>query len=242
MDGVGAQVDPTRLGQIRVVARTARWIALDKPTGVLSVPGRGAEKAACAVSWVREHVAGASGPMVVHRLDMDTSGLLLLGLDEESQRELSWQFERRRVEKAYVALVEGHVRAQGGTIDAPMRLDPDNRPVQVIDPVQGRPAVTRWRLLAYEPDRSRLELIPLTGRTHQLRVHCAFGGPGGLAGPAGSADGFAHPIVGDVLYGRPDSAGRAGHDGERLMLHAQRLAFDEPGGGGRVELDCPCPF
>lgn len=184
-----------------------RWVVIDKPAGLLSVPGKGADKQDCAASRVRAAFAHATGPLVVHRLDMDTSGLLLLALDEDAQRELSRQFEAREVGKAYVALVEGVPRGEGGVIDVPMRLDVYRRPYQIVDRVQGKPARTRWAVTAIEADRTRLRLWPETGRTHQLRVHCAHMG---------------HPIVGDVLYG----SGSAGDD--RLMLHAAELSFRDP--------------
>lgn len=198
---------------------------LNKPAGVLSVPGKGEAKQACAASWVRERFPSATGPITVHRLDMDTSGLLLCALDEGTQKELSAQFERREVEKQYLALVEGQVAQEIGVLDAPMRLDPDNRPYQVVDREQGRPAETAYRVLAYEPGCTRLELEPRTGRTHQLRVHCAYRGPGGLG----------HPILGDVLYGDVASA-------PRLMLHAWRLRLADPATGRRIDLEAAAPF
>lgn len=219
------RADPAALERTAVVHRGRRWLALDKPAGVLSVPGKGDDNRWCVPLWVRARFPQATGPITVHRLDMDTSGLLVVALDAEAQRDLSGQFERREVDKRYVAVVEGHVAAERGTLDAPMRLDPDRRPYQVVDPVHGRPAVTDFRVLAYECDRTRLELTPRTGRTHQLRVHCAHAGPGGLG----------RPIVGDVLYG--DATGA-----ERLLLHARWLCLTDPDTGRRVELEAPCPF
>jgi tRNA pseudouridine32 synthase/23S rRNA pseudouridine746 synthase len=135
------------------------------------------------------------------------------------------QFEARDVEKRYVALVDGLVTAQSGEIDAPMRADIENRPMQVIDREQGRASVTRWRLLALETDRSRLELEPLTGRTHQLRVHLAHAG---------------HAILGDVLYGPQP---RTAELWPRLCLHASMLEFREPGrGGAKVRFESRAGF
>jgi tRNA pseudouridine32 synthase/23S rRNA pseudouridine746 synthase len=212
-------------GVITIVHASERYVVIDKPAGMLSVPGKGEDNKDCAAARVREAFPGASGPLVVHRLDMDTSGLLLFGLDADAQRELSMQFENREVEKRYVALVDGLVAAESGEIDVPMRADIENRPVQIVDHEQGRPSVTRWRLLALETDRSRLELEPLTGRTHQLRVHMAHAG---------------HAILGDVLYGpRPRTASLA----PRLCLHAAMLEFREPGrGGAKVRLESRAPF
>jgi tRNA pseudouridine32 synthase/23S rRNA pseudouridine746 synthase len=201
-----------------------RYVVVDKPAGMLSVPGKGADKQDCVASRVRAGFPAATGPLVVHRLDMDTSGLLVLGLDEEAQRHLSRQFELRRVDKAYTALVSGTPATESGTIDVPMRLDVDNRPVQIVDFEQGRAAITHWKVLALEPDRSRLRLIPETGRTHQLRVHCAHMG---------------HAIVGDVLYGpQPETA----EAGPRLMLHAAELEFHDPTDGARVRVVSATPF
>lgn len=219
--------DPTDSGaNLRVVRLDPRrrFVVVDKPAGMLSVPGKGAEKQDCAAARVRAAFPDASGPLVVHRLDMDTSGLLVFGLDEESQRRLSRQFEMRRVEKAYTALVAGVPGAESGVIDLPMRPDIDNRPVQIVDHERGRPALTRWRVEAIEPDRTRLRLEPLTGRTHQLRVHCAHMG---------------WPILGDVLYGpQPQTAAAA----PRLMLHAAELAFFDPSDGAWVRVVSPPPF
>jgi tRNA pseudouridine32 synthase/23S rRNA pseudouridine746 synthase len=209
-----------RLKGVRVVSRGPGWIALDKPSGVLSVPGKGEVGAISVVSWLAAHEPSASGPITVHRLDMDTSGLLLVALDGPTQRALSMQFEARTVEKLYTAVVSGRVEPQQGRFDAPMRLDVPNRPRQIVDHVQGKAAVTEFRVVARETDRSKLELTPVTGRTHQLRVHCAHAG---------------HPILGDVLYGDRASA-------PRLLLHATRLVFTDPATSQRIMMDSPAPF
>jgi len=187
-----------------------RWVVIDKPSGMLSVPGKGVDKADCAAARVRRAIPNAEGPLIVHRLDMDTSGLMVFGLDPDAQRHLSAQFEARRVGKAYCALVAGIIEAETGIIDVPMRLDVDRRPIQIVDHDQGRSAITRWRVLTLEVDRTRLRLEPETGRTHQLRVHCAH---------------IGHPILGDVIYGpQPQTANSA----PRLMLHACLLEFHDP--------------
>lgn len=206
---------------------SARYVVIGKPAGMLSVPGKGPEKQDCAAARIGVMFPQASGPLVVHRLDMETSGLMVLGLDAEAQRALSMQFERREVEKAYVALLgeragEGPdvLEAEEGVIDLPMRLDVENRPRQVVDHVQGRAAVTRWRVLTRETDRVRVQFVPETGRTHQLRVHAAVG--------------LRRPIVGDSLYGGARAA--------RLMLHASYLSFVEPGSARRVEFESGAGF
>ena len=193
---------------------------------MLSVPGKGEEKADCAVARVRAMFPAATGPLVVHRLDMDTSGLLVLGLNPESQRDLSMQFEFRKTEKRYIALVGGIVEADQGDISLPMRADLTNRPHQIIDHELGRPAQTHFRVLAREIDRTRVEFEPITGRSHQLRVHAAA---------AREIGGLGHPILGDILYGDSTSA-------SRLMLHATYLSFCLPGGGKRVEFTSAAEF
>lgn len=220
-------------GTVPIVAKTARYVVVDKPPGLLSVPGRGPEKADCVSSRVAGMFSDASGPLVVHRLDMDTSGLMVLGLDAAAQRELSMQFESRVVEKRYVALIEGVFGAVGdeGVIDLPMRLDVENRPRQIVDHELGKAAQTGWRLVSHEecggvapptcPCCTRVEFVARTGRSHQLRVH--------------AAEGLGAAILGDDLYGDGGSAGR-------LMLHAAVLGFDEPGGGGRVVFESDAPF
>lgn len=214
-------VDPPAL---RVVHASARYVVIEKPSGLLSVPGKGEEKQECAVSQARRLFPLATGPLVVHRLDMDTSGLMVFALDPEAQRELSAEFEQRRVGKRYIALVDGVVSGEHGEIDLPMRLDVDRRPLQIIDHEHGRPSHTRWALKSLETDRSRLVLEPLTGRTHQLRVHLAA---------------IGHPILGDVLYGpQPRTASLS----PRLCLHASMLSFREPGSGHRRTFESVVPF
>lgn len=224
-------------------------MVVDKPAGMLSVPGKdrgNGENQDCVATrvprLVHEASGGrvvASGPLIVHRLDMDTSGLMVLGLDGAAQRELSRQFERRTVAKAYTAVVlhreDGSgLPAERGEIDAPMRPDLENRPMQIIDALPsedgdgsggfGRAARTLWTLLAIEPDRSRVELVPITGRTHQLRVHMAH---------------IGHPIAGDVLYGPQPRTREAA---ARLLLHASMLEFTHPQTGERVSVRSRCPF
>jgi tRNA pseudouridine32 synthase/23S rRNA pseudouridine746 synthase len=206
-----------------------RFVIIDKPAGMLSVPGKGPDKADCAISRVRAIFPHARGPMVVHRLDMDTSGLLLIALNPASQRELSRQFEHRLTSKRYIALLEGSVTYDAGEITVPLRPDIDNRPHQIADLVHGREAITRYRVLAREIDRTRVEFEPITGRSHQLRVHAAL--PRLFIGPR--PGGLGCPIVGDVLYGTP---------AERLMLHASRLEILDPDTGARLCFESPAPF
>ncbi|CAG0975451.1 Dual-specificity RNA pseudouridine synthase RluA [Phycisphaerales bacterium] len=232
---------------LTVIHATPRFVVIDKPAWLLSVPGIGPDKQDCVASRVRAMFPASRGPLIAHRLDMETSGLLVLGLDEDAQRNLSAQFENRAVAKRYVALLEGTPDAAEGTIELPLRLDVDNRPYQIVDFEQGRTSLTRFRVLASEPGRTRVEFEPLTGRTHQLRVHAAFSGDAfwparegkpparSMAQPPPAPRvGLGRPIIGDVLYGRVRA--------ERLMLHASELDFNDPGTGARVRLESGAPF
>ncbi|WP_425537624.1 RluA family pseudouridine synthase [Myxococcus fulvus] len=199
-----------------------RWlVVIAKPHGLLSVPGREASLSDSVLTRLRARHPDATGPLLVHRLDLDTSGLLVAALDARTHSALQRQFVHREVHKRYVAWVDGIVTGEEGRIDFPMRVDLDDRPRQIHDPIHGKPAVTEWRVLERRGGRTRVAFFPLTGRTHQLRVHAAH--PLGLGAP----------IVGDRLYGR---------DGERLMLHAESLTLLHPGTGERVTFDCPAPF
>lgn len=195
-------------------------LAFDKPAGLLAVPGRGADKQDCLWLQVRERWPDA---LVVHRLDMATSGLMLFARGTDVQRRLSRAFASRQVDKSYVAVVAGRMPAAQGRIELPLIADWPRRPLQKVDEHQGKPSITDWRLLAFDAERraSRLALRPLTGRTHQLRVHLAA---------------IGHPILGDALYAPPAL------QGGRLMLHAQALQFAHPLDGRLLQLQCEPPF
>ncbi len=193
------------------------FVVVDKPSGLLAVPGRGPDKQDCVVSRFRARFPGCIDQPAVHRLDMDTSGLMVLARTREAHRHLSLQFQQRRVHKVYIALLEGVVQGSHGTIRLAFRLDPDNRPRQVRDPVHGKPGVTRWRVLAREDGRTRVEFEPLTGRTHQLRLHALHG--------------LGCAIVGDRLYG-------AGVRSGEMLLHATELGFAHPATGRRLVFTC----
>lgn len=193
------------------------WIVVcDKPSGLLSVPGRGPEKAVCASSILSERHGDV---LIVHRLDMDTSGLMIFARTKAAQRALSMSFEKRRVEKTYEALVDGVIEADEGTINAAIAKHSLQRPLRHLDP-DGREAITHWRTLKREGSCTRVLLKPETGRSHQLRLHMASRG---------------HPILGDVFYGEANSH-------ERLCLHAKSLVFPHPDSGETVHADCPVPF
>ncbi len=212
--------------EIEIVARTPDYVVVNKPSGLLSVPGRGEHKWDCVTTRVQANFSDATGAITVHRLDMDTSGLLVCALTVAAQRALSIQFQNRVVEKSYVALVDGIVPHESGSVTLPMRLDVDNRPVQIVDHEQGKPCHTDWRVLSYETDRTRLALLPVTGRTHQLRVHCAH-----IMGEESQG----YPILGDAFYGNEDSA-------SRLMLHAKVLSFLGLHSPKRVTYSTETPF
>jgi tRNA pseudouridine32 synthase/23S rRNA pseudouridine746 synthase len=193
-------------------------VVVDKPAGMLSVPGRGADKQDCAASRVQALHADAR---VVHRLDMATSGLLVMARGADAQRRLGDAFARREVRKRYVAVVHGRLPAAHGEIDLPLVADWPNRPRQKVDADHGKPSLTRWRVLSVDEasGTSRVALEPVTGRSHQLRVHL-------LA--------IGHPIVGDTLYGAPAAP--------RLMLHASELAFLHPVTQAPMRLSSEVPF
>ncbi|MFT3665236.1 RluA family pseudouridine synthase [Piscinibacter sp.] len=195
-------------------------VVADKPAGLPSVPGRPAELHDCLWLRVRAQFADA---LVVHRLDMATSGLVLFARGIEAQRRLSRAFAQREVEKTYAAIVAGTVAADSGEIDLPLAADWPNRPRQIVDAERGKPSLTRWRVLERAAERTHLELSPLTGRSHQLRVHLAAVG---------------HPILGDALYAPPAIAQAAG----RLLLHASALRLAHPADGRSLHVVSPAPF
>jgi tRNA pseudouridine32 synthase/23S rRNA pseudouridine746 synthase len=203
-----------------ILYQDERLVVINKPPGLLSVPGRGEDKQDCAASRLRALVGDAR---VVHRLDCATSGVMLFALGADMQRELSRLFHDREVRKEYIALVEGCVSDEEGSIDIALRGDPATRPVQVIDEIYGKPALTHWRLISREESASRLRLWPQTGRTHQLRVHCMA---------------IGHPIIGDRLYNENAS----GKNGERMMLHASSLCFTHPVTGMEMRFEAACEF
>ncbi|MDP7111156.1 MAG: RluA family pseudouridine synthase, partial [Myxococcota bacterium] len=159
--------------EIRIVHEGERFVVVDKPANALSVPGARPGREDCVAARVRARYPRAQGPLVVHRLDMETSGLMVLALDPDAHRGLSRQFAERRVDKGYVAVVAGRVEGDAGTVDLPLRLDVGNRPYQVVDHQHGRAALTRWRVLERDEGATRIAFFPQTGRTHQLRLHAA---------------------------------------------------------------------
>jgi tRNA pseudouridine32 synthase/23S rRNA pseudouridine746 synthase len=197
-------------------------VVVSKPAGLLSVPGRGEGRADCMASRVQQRFADA---LIVHRLDMATSGLLVLARGPLVQRTLSYAFQSRQVSKRYEALVHGLVLPDECEVDLPLITDWPNRPRQMVCHERGKPSLTRFRVLARDPAalQTRVALAPVTGRSHQLRVHMMAMG---------------HAIVGDPLYGDADL--QAPHP--RLMLHACEVSVVHPVSGERLSLRSPAPF
>jgi tRNA pseudouridine32 synthase/23S rRNA pseudouridine746 synthase len=194
-------------------------LVADKPAGMLCVPGRGADKQDCLATRVQAVFPDA---LVVHRLDMATSGLVLFARGHAAQRQLGMAFARREVHKRYIAVVHGRLRPEQGEIDLPLIADWPNRPRQKVDRAHGKPSLTRYRVLACDgaADTTRVELEPVTGRSHQLRVHLLAVG---------------HPIVGDALYAPND-------EGSRLLLHACVLRLVHPISGDVRQWCSEAPF
>jgi len=208
---------------IEVIHQDNALLVLNKPSGLLSVPGRGEDKQDCLSTRVQAQFPDA---LVVHRLDMATSGLIVMARGMAAQRALSAAFERREVHKRYLAMVAGllPVSSDWQTIDLPILVDWPNRPLRTIHP-EGQTSQTRWRCIAQDPqtNTSRLELEPLTGRSHQLRVHLQA---------------LGHPILGDALYAPASVQAMA----PRLLLHACALGLTHPQSGEVLHWDCPPAF
>lgn len=194
-------------------------ILVDKPAGLLSVPGKGPELADCLISRLQAVFPDA---LLVHRLDRDTSGVMIFALTPHAQRHLGLQFEKRYTKKTYIARVSGRLAEKTGTVDLPLNVDWPNRPRQMVDHENGRQAITDWRLVRASDTESRVRLMPRTGRSHQLRVHMLE---------------IGHPILGDPFY-----ATGAARAFPRLMLHSETLQFRHPDGGKGTRVTAPCPF
>lgn len=194
-------------------------LLVDKPSGLLSVPGKGEDLTDCLIARVQRVFPDA---LLVHRLDRDTSGVMIFAMTPHAQRHLGLQFENRQTKKTYVARVWGEMADKTGTVDLPLIVDWPNRPLQMVDHENGRSAVTDWRVVRVGGNETRVRLMPKTGRSHQLRVHM-------LA--------LGHPILGDPFY----ATGPA-RDHPRLMLHSETLQFRHPDGGQGMRITAPCPF
>lgn len=194
-------------------------VVVDKPAGLLSVPGKGAHLADCLLARVQEAFPTA---LLVHRLDRDTSGVMVFAQTPHAQRHLGLQFEKRQTKKTYVARVWGHLEPKSGTVDLPLIVDWPNRPRQMVCHETGKAAVTDWRVLRHGQEETRVRLMPKTGRSHQLRVHM-------LA--------LGHPILGDPLYATGAAAAFP-----RLMLHSEELRLRHPDGGAGMRFRAKAPF
>ena len=203
---------------IEIIYQDEYIVAVNKPQALLSVPGLGPDKQDCMISRLLQLIPDAK---VVHRLDCYTSGIMLFAIGIEMQRALSRIFHDRKINKEYIAIVNQWFEEQQGVIKFPMRCDIDNRPHQIVDYEHGKSAITYWQVLQRSPDSVRLLLKPETGRTHQLRVHCAAMG---------------HPIIGDGLYGNDEIKQ------PRMLLHADNLLFEHPVTHEKMHLFADCDF
>ena len=221
MRSVNAGVDAD--GPLNLLYLDRHCAVIDKPGGLLAVPGRGPDKQDCLVTRLRRICPWSIEQPAAHRLDMDTSGLMVFGLSREAHRNLCRQFAERQVAKMYFALLDGKPAREGGVIRLAFRLDPVRRPYQIYDPLQGKTGLTIWGQLESHGAKTLVVLWPQTGRTHQLRLHTSH--PLGLG----------CPIAGDRLYGN-------GQFGEQLCLHAAYLCFLHPVGGWRMRFCSQPPF
>ncbi len=194
-------------------------LLVDKPAGLLSVPGKGEHLADCLLARVQAVFPDA---LLVHRLDRDTSGVMVFAMTRHAQRHLGLQFEKRQVKKTYIARVWGHVAEKTGTVDLPLIVEWPNRPRQMVDHENGKPALTEWRVLRNEENANRVRLFPKTGRSHQLRVHMQA---------------IGHPILGDPFYATGEARAAP-----RLMLHAESLRLRHPDGGRGMTFRAKCAF
>lgn len=208
---------------LNIIHEDPNFVVVDKPSGMLSIPGKGPANADCVTARLKRMYPDCMEHPAVHRLDMDTSGLMVLGRNAASQRHLSIQFQRRQTKKRYVALLEGRLEDDRGKIELPFRVDIDNRPMQIYDEVHGKVGVTHWEKLGTENCWTRIAFVPITGRTHQLRVHAAH------------EKGLGIPIVGDPLYGNGTGPGQ-------LKLHACELAFSHPKTDEELKFESRPPF
>ncbi len=204
---------------LEILHHDAQILVVNKPAGLLSVPGRGEHLADCLLSRVQTAFPEV---LLVHRLDRDTSGVMVFGVTPHAQRHLSMQFEKRTTKKTYVARVNGTVAEKTGTVDFPLIVDWPNRPLQKVCHETGKAAVTDWRVLRYDDGETRVRLTPKTGRSHQLRVHM-------LA--------LGHVMLGDPLYATGEALNHP-----RLMLHSEELRIKHPESGKGISFRAKAPF
>ena len=204
---------------IRIVYSDHELLVVDKPTRLLSQPGVGIDKKDSLITRLNLIYPTAR---IVHRLDWETSGLMVIALNAASHRALSIQFQERQTAKTYIAVVHGHLAKEQGSVDVPLAANWNDKPRQIVTP-EGRPSLTHWRCLGFDGDTSRVELKPVTGRSHQLRVHMLH---------------IGHPMLGDGLYAPADIFAAA----PRLLLHAAELGFTHPTRGDWMLHTSVVPF
>ncbi len=204
---------------LKIIHQDHELLVVDKPAGLLSVPGKGEHLSDCLLARAQAVFPDA---LLVHRLDRDTSGVMIFAMSRHAQRHLGLQFERRQVKKAYVARVWEQVAEKTGTVDLPLIVDWPNRPLQHVNFETGKPAQTDWRVMRYEEGTTRVRLFPHTGRSHQLRVHMKE---------------IGHPILGDPFYAEGAARGFP-----RMMLHAESLRLRHPDGGKGMIFKSKVPF
>lgn len=205
--------------EIAVLHEDSDLLIVDKPAGLLSVPGKGGDLADCLLTRLERAFPTAR---LVHRLDRDTSGVMVFAMTAHAQRHLNAQFEARKVKKTYLARVTGRLTPSAGEIDLPLTVDWPNRPRQMVCLEKGKPSLTGWKVLKASDEESRVRLFPLTGRSHQLRVHMLS---------------LGHPILGDTLYA-PETAANY----PRMMLHAEELRLNHPETGKGMKFRAPAPY
>lgn len=215
---MSAQYTPP-MDPLEILHQDHEIVVVNKPSGLLSVPGKGAHLADCLMRRVADAFPRA---LLVHRLDRDTSGVMIFALSPHAQRHLGLQFEKRQTKKIYIARIAGHLEPRTGEVDLPLIVDWPNRPKQMVCHDTGKPAQTGWQVIKYGDGETRVRLFPKTGRSHQLRVHM-------LA--------LGHPILGDPFYA--EGAARA-HP--RLMLHSEELRLRHPDGGEHMKFRAKAPF
>jgi len=202
-----------------ILHREKTFLVVEKPAGLLSVPGRGPHLADCLISRIG---AVFHDVLLIHRLDRDTSGVMVFARTKQAQKSLGQQFERKQTQKTYVARIAGQPKANSGTVDLPLIVDWPNRPRHMVCHETGKPAQTDWRVLERGEGETRVLLTPKTGRTHQLRLHMMA---------------LGHPILGDPFYAEGSDA-----EFDRMMLHSETLSFNHPETGERVDFRSPAPF
>lgn len=212
--------DPPTTPWLSILYQDEDIIVLDKPSGLLTVPGKDAALADCLEARVQARYPSSK---VVHRLDKDTSGVLLMALNKKALGYLGSQFEGRKTRKSYVARVWGELTEDTGKVDLPLATDWEHKPRQRVDHERGRTSQTEWEVIAREGNVTRVRLTPITGRTHQLRVHMME---------------IGHPILGDQFYATGEALAAA----DRLQLHAEMLSFAHPADGLERTFTAPCPF